>query len=141
GIGKSEVYGNASFMAPTLPAPFAESVAEATFSLLTPQKFLCRSMLMQQTVPLHRQSGTAPSRRRCFSSRRRHLPKPRCLMPNTEWEVQGMSLLWGMRVPADLYNLIARDATQLGVSLSDAARLRLRTGKVPQIIAEQQVAK
>jgi hypothetical protein len=40
------------------------------------------------------------------------------------------------RLPADLRAAIERDAAMLDVSVSAAARLRLRTGRVP-VMAEQ----
>jgi hypothetical protein len=39
--------------------------------------------------------------------------------------------LLSMRVPHELYALVAQDASQLGVSISDAARIRIRNGFVP----------
>jgi hypothetical protein len=38
-----------------------------------------------------------------------------------------------MRVPAELHRAVERDAEALGVSISDAARIRLRTGHVPSL--------
>jgi hypothetical protein len=40
-----------------------------------------------------------------------------------------------MRVPAELYHALERDAATLGVSLSDVGRMRLRTGRVPEMTA------
>jgi hypothetical protein len=39
--------------------------------------------------------------------------------------------LLSVRIDAALFNAIQRDANQLGISLADASRLRLRTGTVP----------
>ena len=41
--------------------------------------------------------------------------------------------LISMRVPNELYAALERDAALLQVSLSDAARMRLRSGSVPTI--------
>jgi hypothetical protein len=38
-----------------------------------------------------------------------------------------------VRIPLDLKTTIERDAARLGVSIADAIRFRLRTGRVPAI--------
>jgi hypothetical protein len=52
-------------------------------------------------------------------------------MAERETELQRASCLLSVRVPPDLYQAIARDAASLGVSMSDAGRMRLRSGSVP----------
>lgn len=51
-------------------------------------------------------------------------------MAETETELQRSKLL-AMRVPPELYRALERDAAQLGVSLADVGRMRLKTGRVP----------
>jgi hypothetical protein len=51
-------------------------------------------------------------------------------MAETKHDLQ-RSRLFAVRVPGDLYREIERDAAQLGVSLADVGRIRLRTGRVP----------
>lgn len=53
-------------------------------------------------------------------------------MAETETKLERSKLL-AMRVPAELYQALERDAAQLGVSLSDVGRMRLRTGRVPTL--------
>jgi hypothetical protein len=53
-------------------------------------------------------------------------------MPEIETTLQ-RSRLFAVRVPDDLYRALERDAAQLGVSLSDVGRMRLRTGRVPTL--------
>jgi hypothetical protein len=55
----------------------------------------------------------------------------------TETELQRSKLL-AMRVPPDLYRAIERDAAQLGVSLADVGRMRLKTGRVPTLDETEQ---
>jgi hypothetical protein len=50
----------------------------------------------------------------------------------TEADLHQMRL-FAVRLPADLYKALERDAAQLGVSLADVGRIRLRTGRVPSI--------
>ena len=38
-----------------------------------------------------------------------------------------------LRLPNDLYEAIERDAESLGVSMSDAGRMRLRSGRCPSM--------
>jgi hypothetical protein len=40
------------------------------------------------------------------------------------------------RVPSDLYQQIEREAAELGVSVSDIARMRLKTGRAPRMEAK-----
>jgi hypothetical protein len=42
-----------------------------------------------------------------------------------------------LRLPADLYEAIERDAVSLGVSMSDAGRMRLRSGRCPSMSEDQ----
>ena len=37
-----------------------------------------------------------------------------------------------IRVPSDLYAQIEREAVELGVSVSDIARMKLKTGRAPK---------
>ena len=53
-------------------------------------------------------------------------------MAETEAELRRSKLL-AMHVPAELYQTLERDAAQLGVSLSDVGRMRLKTGRVPML--------
>ena len=53
-------------------------------------------------------------------------------MAETETELQRSKLL-AMRVQGDLYRALEREAAQLGVSLSDVGRMRLKTGRVPML--------
>jgi hypothetical protein len=39
----------------------------------------------------------------------------------------------GIRVPPDLYAQMEREAALLGVSVSDVARIKLKTGRVPTL--------
>jgi hypothetical protein len=48
---------------------------------------------------------------------------------DSEADLQRTPHLLSMRVPPDLYRDIASEAAELGVSVSDAARHRLRTGR------------
>jgi hypothetical protein len=50
-------------------------------------------------------------------------------MTDSEHELQRTPHLLSMRVPPDLYADIVGEAAELGVSVSDAARHRLRTGR------------
>jgi hypothetical protein len=51
-------------------------------------------------------------------------------MTDSEYELRRTPHLLSMRVPPDLYRDIASEAAELGVSVSGAARHRLRTGRV-----------
>jgi hypothetical protein len=53
-------------------------------------------------------------------------------MTHSEQELQ-RSRAMGLRIPEDLYQLVAADAAKLGVSISDAARWRLKTGHCPTL--------
>lgn len=53
-------------------------------------------------------------------------------MAETETE-QPQARCFALRVPVDLYREIERDANELGVSMSDAGRMRLRTGRCPSM--------
>lgn len=48
-----------------------------------------------------------------------------------ESELQRATSMVSLRLPHDLKASLARDAAALGVSLSDAARMRLQNGRVP----------
>lgn len=44
-----------------------------------------------------------------------------------------------IRVPQDLYDILAADAAKLGTSLADACRFRLRSGSVPMLLRYEKI--
>jgi hypothetical protein len=48
-------------------------------------------------------------------------------------EVLRRSRPLGIRVPPDLYAQMKQEAAALGVSVSDVARMKLKTGRVPTL--------